>query len=499
MTVLVRGRGQSGDEGHEVSASKLGDAAVKPASLYRSDIDGLRAIAVLGVLFYHAGLSTFQGGFLGVDVFFVISGYLITKLIRDAAGAGTFTYAGFYARRARRLFPALAVTLLATFAVAYKVFPPDYLQQFGASAAAAIVGFSNIFFWSIGGYFDTTALTKPALHTWSLGVEEQFYFLWPVVLVTTLRYFRDKTAFAVIACIGVASLILNAVFLLYGGKFAADAPSLMFYWLPFRAYELALGAAIVWAERFRPTSRMVLEALALLGLLATVIPIFALNDTSPMPALVPCFGAALLIFVGKGQLAKVVFDNRPAVWIGKISYSLYLVHWPIAVFTFYLLGDVTIGAKYRMCMASIVVAAGLYYTVERPLHFGAYLSGNRRFFAAAITAALVVIGLGTDAWRSGGWLWRYSPEIAALLSPASLGSGLKENENHCFLDINEPPAALDEACSSKTERRTSSLSATVPRDRCTRAFVPSLETNTGYFNGPPQAARQHWTSMSRHG
>ncbi|RWX71884.1 acyltransferase family protein [Mesorhizobium sp. M2A.F.Ca.ET.039.01.1.1] len=427
-------------------ADRANRSAALSKAEYRTDVDGLRTVAVLSVLAYHVGITALTGGFLGVDVFFVISGYLITKKIKIAVSRGEFTVLGFWAGRYRRLFPALAATLFLSLVAAYFIFPPEYLAQFGASITAAIPGLSNFYFWSVAGYFDTAAITKPALHTWSLAVEEQFYFFWPIILAPLLRWKAAYGPWAV-GMIGVASLLSVALFLSFGSRISHDPGSAVFYLLPFRAYELALGASVVWCEAIRPKARPLREFIAATGLAAVIIPMFLFTARTPLvPAVLPCVGTALLIWVGKGPLSARIFDNGPSAWVGKLSYSIYLVHWPIIVFWSYLFDTSGGTAKLAMCAAAVVLAIGLYYGVERPIHLGHTLAGRARFFAVMCPAAALLAAMGTSAWTSKGWLWRYEPEIAGLLDPANTSLGLPPVPYRCFLSESDNWSALDKRC-----------------------------------------------------
>ena len=218
---------------------------------YRRDIDGLRGMAVIAVLFYHLGTPGFGGGFVGVDMFFVISDYLITRLIRDeVVASGTLQFGDFYVRRARRLFPALFFTLAASAVVAAALFPPHLLEQFSGSLVSALLSFANVWFWSQSGYFDTSAITKPLLHTWSLAVEEQFYLVWPALLFVIIRYARSMAAMVIIS-ISAASLLRNIDVAHYASRatgfsallssWSTDPRSTIFYLLPFRAFELGIA------------------------------------------------------------------------------------------------------------------------------------------------------------------------------------------------------------------------------------------------------------------
>jgi peptidoglycan/LPS O-acetylase OafA/YrhL len=207
---------------------------------YRSDIDGLRAIAVLSVIFYHFGVKTFSGGFVGVDVFFVISGFLITRLIMDAAGNGTFTFGSFYLRRARRLLPAMLFTIFVSFVLGAVLFTPTHFERLGGSALHGLLSISNFFFWNESGYFDADSAVKPLLHLWSLSVEEQFYFIWPLSVVLLLKIPFSRIVMPVIfVLLGVASWAFT--------EWCLDVdPSAAFFLLPSRIVEFCLGAIMVW-------------------------------------------------------------------------------------------------------------------------------------------------------------------------------------------------------------------------------------------------------------
>src|SRR5688572_16591631 len=209
---------------------------------YRRDIDGLRAIAVMSVVLYHYAPGTFPGGFVGVDVFFVISGFLITRLIHDAVIANNFSFADFYLRRVRRLFPALLFTLLASTLAAILFLSPNHLTQYGGSLVSAIFSVSNFYFWRQSGYFDAAADTKPLLHTWSLSVEEQFYLVWPAVLVLLLTKTPRLPLLVVVGALGIASVYLAE-------RWLETDPSAAFFLAPARVIELASGAALVVLNR----------------------------------------------------------------------------------------------------------------------------------------------------------------------------------------------------------------------------------------------------------
>lgn len=388
---------------------------------YRRDIDGLRAIAVLSVFFYHLGVSPFTGGFVGVDVFFVISGFLITRLIIDQKASGTFTFAEFYVRRVRRLFPALAFTIAATVAAGVYFFTTVDLARIGGSAIAAILSVSNIYFWQQAGYFDAASVVKPLLHTWSLSVEEQFYFVWPSMLVILLGRFSRRITLVAILLVGLASLAACQMMI--------DSVEAVFYFSPFRASEFAIGAALVWIVGRPVKSALAHEAALALGLALIAYAVLAFDETTPFPglnAMIPGIGAALAIYGGQAKLLGRLLGNAPLVRVGLISYSLYLAHWPIIVFYQYQKGVDPLSPTDQLLIAAMTLAASelMYRYVETPFRAFRSKSGKTRlskpaFGLACAGMAIALIAVCAQIWGSGGWPWRLTPaslEIAAAVA-----------------------------------------------------------------------------------
>jgi peptidoglycan/LPS O-acetylase OafA/YrhL len=294
---------------------------------YRPEVDGLRAIAVISVILCHLGTGAFAGGYVGVDIFFVISGFLITQVIVEDLRAGTFSIANFYERRIRRIVPALVAVCACCTAVAVVVLLPEELTAYAASLLAATFSLSNFWFANLTGYFDPAAATQPLLHTWSLGVEEQFYVVFPLLL--SLAYRSSPQRIPVLVW-GALALSLAASIML-----TPDAPKTSYFLIHTRAWELLLGSVIALGLVGSANAAWQRELASVLGLLAIVFAVFAFNAETLFPgyaALLPTVGAALIIWAGGDTAVARGLSIRPMVFIGLISYSLYLWHWPLIVF-----------------------------------------------------------------------------------------------------------------------------------------------------------------------
>jgi peptidoglycan/LPS O-acetylase OafA/YrhL len=333
---------------------------------YRSEIDGLRALAVLPVILFHAGSQTFAGGFVGVDVFFVISGYLITSLILADVEKGVFSIASFYERRARRILPALFLVMIVCVPVAWLLLPAPQMKDFAQSLSAVSLFGSNVLFWRESGYFDTAAELKPLLHTWSLGVEEQYYILFPPILVILLKL-RAEWLWGLLGAGAALSLGL--------AEFSSSAfPAANFFLLPTRAWELlcgALGALYVFRNPRNKTSRVIAELAGTLGLALIAYSVLVYRESTPFPgryALVPVLGTLLVILFATQQttVGRLV-GNRLFVGIGLISYSAYLWHQPL--FAFYrnaAPATESTGVLLLLVFASLLLAYVSWRFVEKP-------------------------------------------------------------------------------------------------------------------------------------
>lgn len=362
-------------------------------------IDGLRALAVMAVLLFHAGLPFVPGGFVGVDVFFVISGFVITRMIWRDISSGSFSLIAFYLSRTRRLYPALLVTISLTIVGAAVFFTPAHFSEFGWSALWAILPGSNVFFWSLAGYFDTAALTKPLLHTWTLSVEWQFYAVWPAFLILLGR--TRRLAPYMIAAAGLASF---AAVILWPGD-----PSTIFYWMPFRIFEFAAGALLCWVPS--PKNKATSTALTLSGLGAIGWSVANLSGDVVFPsfnALPPVLGAAAVVWsAGNCRLGSLLLANQLMSYLGRISYSVYLIHWPIIVIlSYYLFRPFTPAEAWMISAISIGAGALLHHLVEMPMWKGGFSQLTNPISLAVALSLLAVSGSAA----SDGWLWRLSPE-----------------------------------------------------------------------------------------
>jgi peptidoglycan/LPS O-acetylase OafA/YrhL len=379
---------------------------------YRPDIDGLRAVAILPVVLFHAEIAPFSGGFVGVDVFFVISGFLITRLILGDLDAGTFSFPGFWMRRVRRIFPALFV-LMAFAAVAFAfIYPPDYFRQFGGSLVAQSLFVSNVLFWREAGYFDAWADTKPLLHTWSLSVEEQFYLFIPILLFLLVRYARRLTwlAFVLIVAVSVPLAVWASRY----------EPVAGFFLLPTRAYELAIGSLLALAVGYHSDTlrRPALDGLlAVLGILAIGYAVFAYDQNTPFPsytALLPCLGTAAIIWANRNGQTIVgrLLSLRPIVFIGLISYSLYLWHWTLLVLNRAIWpGMPSLTSRVVVVAISVVAAYLSYRFVETPIRRNRAAFPNKRLVLGAIAGFGLLIVTGAVIHQTHGLPQRFDKDL----------------------------------------------------------------------------------------
>jgi peptidoglycan/LPS O-acetylase OafA/YrhL len=415
---------------------------------YRADIDGLRAIAVISVVVFHVSQSILNGGFVGVDVFFVISGYLITLGILEGLEKGTFTLGGFYANRCRRIAPAYIVLLaVVTVFVGFLAYPAE-TKGYGWSLLAAIFSVSNIYFWLTTNYFALAAEELPLLHTWSLAVEEQFYLNFPMILAFALKRGR-RTALLVVAGIFLASLAASALLVRIW-------PAGTFYTLPTRAWELLVGSLLGMECRWRASHGLrptpaVASLIAFAGLLCMAYAIYFFNSTMAFPGLVaalPCLGAGAVIYAGSVEVTPIsrLLSVAPMRFVGKISYSLYLWHWPILVIQkispFIPGSDSRIVARGGVIALSFIAAAMSWRFIEKPTRDRARVPTSFLVRGAFASAAAICIG-GFIMTASGGLPGRYSRQVLAVARYLDYDEVAQFRVGTCFLTRDFDESAYD--------------------------------------------------------
>jgi peptidoglycan/LPS O-acetylase OafA/YrhL len=369
---------------------------------YRADIDGLRAFAVVSVVLFHAFPQAFSGGYVGVDVFFVISGFLISKIVLTEISEHRFSFAAFYGRRIRRIFPALAVCLAAVLAFGFICLMPSELAQLGKHIFFGSAFLSNIVLWSESGYFDTAAHLKPLLHLWSLGIEEQFYILWPALLWIGFR--MKAKAGRLLAVLLLASFAINIILSINN---ITDA----FYLPVSRFWELLAGAALaLWRPVYLSSNARTWISIAGLAALLASVMLFTPDLRFPgWFAVLPVAGAVAVILAGRdASVNRVVFSQRGVVFIGLVSYPLYLWHWPLISFAYI----IRMGKPPTPLMAlglvatSFLLAWATYRFIEYPVRFGAHRH-RRTLIVAASMAMLGTCGL--VVWVKNGFPERFPP------------------------------------------------------------------------------------------
>ncbi len=373
------------------------------AGSYRADIDGLRAIAVLAVLAFHVSPDLLPGGFLGVDVFFLLSGYLISMIVLREQADGRFRFVTFYGRRVRRLFPALAIVLLSVLGAGYFALFADEYERLARHSFYAIAFLLNFRLMDEAGYFDVASHAKPFLHLWSLSVEEQFYLFWPVLLIA-LRRLRVN--------VGVAVVVLGTCSLTFAVLLAERRPDALYFHPLARAWELLVGCALAWWHFSRGVdalpsilgSRNARGALSIVGIVALFWGLFALGDSLNHPhplVLIPLAGVAAMIAAGPASAVNRLLSNRALVFVGLISYPLYLWHWPLLSYVRIAeSGDPPSWLLWAAVTLSFVLAWATFRFVERPVRFG--VRAHRG--VASLTAAMCLLALGSRAIAVGDGL-----------------------------------------------------------------------------------------------
>lgn len=397
------------------------------AKEYRPDIDGLRAVAVALVVMFHAFPTIVPGGFVGVDVFFVISGYLISGNILSRIETRSFTLVDFYVRRARRILPALALTIAATLAAGWVLLAPAAYETLGLHALAGSLFFPNLIFWKEVGYFDAAAETKPLLHLWSLGIEEQFYLLWPVLLMTLSRWPRLLLP-ALCAIVGTS--------LAYSWYATIHTPAAAFYSPLSRLWELGAGGILFIFIR-HPRQNVFLSSVGIVLIAASA---FLLEKTSAFPGLaatVPVAGAALVIATGSR-----ILDRRLPEMLGKISYPLYLWHWPLLSFAA-INGVDSVEQRVMLVVASLLLSILTYQLIEKPVRFGRF---RKVGVVASCVAMISLAGFSTFVFLARGYAQRFPPDIRSAVELARYNPRIDARYPGCWVEAAAPYEAYAAEC-----------------------------------------------------
>lgn len=439
MVYALDGRSRKGDISHSKNS---GGRDPDQSSGFRPDIEGLRGIAVLLVVLFHCGLPGIPGGFVGVDVFFVLSGFLITRLlVAEIQETSSLNLMSFYARRARRLLPAFAFTSVTTLLVGAMFLAPNELDWAGRAGQAAALYMSNVFFdKNAGDYFGPDVQSNPLLHTWSLAVEEQFYLFWPLLISLTIRWCQSRNALIAVLC-GVTLISLYI-----GVEFTAKNGTLAFYELPARAWEFGIGGltALLPYRRLKLAAgwRLAVGWLGLFMILgaAHFLSIVGGRGFPGWVALIPTLGTAAALIAGTASPQRgvsVVLATAPLQWIGRLSYSWYLWHWPFLVFATALLPAISTSGKIAAAVASLAIATISYHFVERPIRFHPILL-KRPTLSIGLAGIVTICSLGfaTASIELAGQLAK-QPRIQTITTAIGDISRLRQNEQ-CISRIQSP-------------------------------------------------------------
>lgn len=394
---------------------------------YRSEIDGLRALAVIPVILFHAGFSSFSGGFVGVDIFFVISGYLITSIIIKEIQVENFSISYFYERRARRILPALFFITFCTIPFAWLLLPPQYMEEYALSIIGVIFFVSNFFFWRSSGYFSSESELQPLLHTWSLAVEEQFYILFPLFLTFTWR-FGKKIVLAMLLLIFIFSITL-------ADWASVHQPTFDFFLLPTRGWELLIGSFIAFYLNHAKSydlPKYVNEILCFLGLFLIIYSIIFFDYMTPFPgryALVPTIGTAMIILFSQSTyFFKSLLSGKFIVGIGLISYSAYLLHQPMLAFARHSqINELSEFSLIIICLMVFPIAYLIWKYIETPFRKADRIQLKKIIYLSSLSSILLFT-FGLSGKFSSGYFERLSPNQIKLIN--SISSSPKRNECH---------------------------------------------------------------------
>lgn len=441
---------------------------------YRKEIDGLRALAVLPVILFHAGFTTFSGGFVGVDIFFVISGYLITTIIVDEMEKGSFSLLNFYERRARRILPALLFVMLCTLPFAWFWMLPQDLKMFSESIVAVLLFVSNVLFYLTSGYFDTASELKPLLHTWSLAVEEQYYVLFPIFLMLTWKLGKKWI---------ISLLLLVAIVSVFAAQWGSkNHPDFTFFLLPTRGFELLIGALISLYINYKfgvisvnqSVSQSFSQSFSLAGLALVLYAIFAFDSNTPSPSLytlIPTIGAGLiLVFANTKNLVGKLLGSKLFVGIGLISYSTYLWHQPL--FSFARLRTYGIPSTIILiilCFASVALGYISWKYIENPYRNKKLIS-SKKLLILLVTPVLFLMAVGLITYSEEGFPKRVTG-IPEKSSESIIGTKIREK---CDVNFDGKTGMNIDFCSLGDTNKTN-VTLAIFGDSHSEAILPVLD------------------------
>lgn len=414
---------------------------ISSSTQYRPDVDGLRAIAVLAVILYHANLALFSGGYIGVDIFFVISGYLITSITVNELNKDKFTFINFYIRRVKRLFPALFTLIVATFIFGYFYLLPDNYKTLGFSSMFTVFYLSNIYFMRLkGGYFAPGVDSLPLIHTWSLGVEEQYYLFYPAFLVIIKKWLKKRYVLWVSIAL-VASFILN----IYLVKVDPEADFYLFFT---RIWEFAFGGLLALGAFPKLNSNIVGKVLAWVGLVCILIAVFLYKKTTPFPgyaALLPTIGTLLVIYANtfSNNCLKKLLSTKGFVFIGLLSYSLYLWHWPILSAYRYFAPVLPQSTDDILLIVALLLTFILSYLsyrfIETPVRMKDFKSNPKKLFIPIFVIMIAIASFGYYLEYNDGLPNRYPKELQKIIN-APVDKNLEDSK---YMDLKPNEVSWD--------------------------------------------------------
>jgi len=415
---------------------------------YLEHLDSLRALAVILVIFFHLDITLFKGGFIGVDVFFVISGFLITRIIKhEYETTNNFDFKNFYVRRARRLIPSLFLVLILTFIFSFLIFSPSDFINSTKSIFMGSIALNNFFFLNQSGYFETASHFKPLLHTWSLAIEEQFYLIWPATVYFLFKIFSTRRAVFLVAFIFLLSLFITVYTSTVGistnllnvfstnNELYPDISSFQFFLLPFRIFEFLVGALLVFLPLVRIKNELFKLSLNILGILLIVLSALFFEKSHLYLStlnLIPCLGIGLLIIVPSSKFLSFFFNNKYLISVGKASYTWYLIHWPVIVFYKYLISsELGVLEQVSLLIISLIISLLIYKYYETPLRHNVSkisFKSNSSFANLILIFIVFFFLIKTDVNGNDGWLWRLEKKNLDLIE--SIGDTKSFHQNN---------------------------------------------------------------------